>query len=451
FTQKADCEYGVQKIEVNWAAPDPPGRFYTLPYFPVIVAVAGVWAMTGLTLALKYYWKYTSSNPWTVDMGGEHDTSTGPSLIKASTNYSAMENAMLLYPLLESRWLAAVKILHTFGYTKVQLSLKPGQIDQEQTLLESQLKDIEGKISLLKCKIKTLAKEVTTNAQLSTARPMFAPDILLERLAILNLELVDLGQILGKYMLTKASITEEIAENTVKEYLVSATDGLIDLTAQGKSSYVHLQGESVCMDTPGSSVMVINSNEGEVNTGGVDISASGAKACISLETPSPDKCSQINISPTGILLAYGLPATVASIGLAPTGLTLSVGPPETGAMIEMTAGSILLKVGETEIALTPAGIVSKAPLIESSCEETKVSMGPQGISESVAEVSRSLTPAGHMMSAAEASLKVLTLGINANSPINKGNFEGPSNIGASMVQQMADGTMAQISNIININ
>jgi hypothetical protein len=212
FTQKADCEYGVQKIEVNWAAPDPPGRFYTLPYFPVIVAVAGVWAMTGLTLALKYYWKYTSSNPWTVDMGGEHDTSTGPSLIKASTNYSAMENAMLLYPLLESRWLAAVKILHTFGYTKVQLSLKPGQIDQEQTLLESQLKDIEGKISLLKCKIKTLAKEVTTNAQLSTARPMFAPDILLERLAILNLELVDLGQILGKYMLTKASITEEIAE-----------------------------------------------------------------------------------------------------------------------------------------------------------------------------------------------------------------------------------------------
>lgn len=247
----------------------------------------------------------------------------------------------------------------------------------------------------------------------------------------------------------KASGATEII--TVKEYLVSATDGLIDLTAQGKFSSVQLQAESVCMDTPGSSVMVINSNEGGVNTGGVDISASGLKACISLETPSPGKSSQINVSPTGILLAYGLPATVASIALAPEGLTLSVGPPETGAMIEMTAGSILLKVGETEIALTPAGIVSKAPLIESSCEETKVSMGPQGISESVAEVSRSLTPAGHIMSAAEAGLKVLTLGINANSPINKGNFEGPSNISASMVQQMADGTMAQISNMININ
>lgn len=244
----------------------------------------------------------------------------------------------------------------------------------------------------------------------------------------------------------KASGATEII--TVKEYLVSATDGLIDLTAQGKSSYVHLQGESVCMDTPGSSVTVINSNVDGGNTGGVDISASGLKACISLETPSPDKCSQINISPMGILLAYGLPATVASIALAPEGLTLSIG---SGAWILMEEGLIQLKVGATELALTPAGIVMKAPLIESSCGETKVNLGPQGISESVAEVSRSLTPAGHMMSAAEANLKVLTLGINANSPINKGNFEGPSNIGASMVQQMADGTMAQISNIININ
>jgi len=244
----------------------------------------------------------------------------------------------------------------------------------------------------------------------------------------------------------KASGATEII--TVKEYLVSATDGLIDLTAQGKFSSVQLQAESVCMDTPGSSVMVINSNEGGVNTGGVDISASGLKACISLETPSPGKCSQINVSPTGILLAYGLPATVASIALAPEGLILSIG---SGAWILMEEGLIQLKVGTTELALTPAGIVMKAPLIESSCEETKVSMGPQGISESVAEVSRSLTPAGHIMSAAEAGLKVLTLGINANSPINKGNFEGPSNISASMVQQMADGTMAQISNMININ
>ena len=47
----------------------------------------------------------------------------------------------------------------------------------------------------------------------------------------------------------KASGFTEIS--TVKEYLVTATDGLIDLTAQGENSSVHLNGESVCMDTPG--------------------------------------------------------------------------------------------------------------------------------------------------------------------------------------------------------
>jgi hypothetical protein len=73
FTDKADCEYGVHKIDVNWAAPDPPGPdIWTLPYLPVIVAVVGVLVMTAMTLCLKYIWKYTSSNPWTVDMGGEH-------------------------------------------------------------------------------------------------------------------------------------------------------------------------------------------------------------------------------------------------------------------------------------------------------------------------------------------------------------------------------------------
>ena len=244
----------------------------------------------------------------------------------------------------------------------------------------------------------------------------------------------------------KASGATEII--TVNQYLVSATDGLIDLTAQGELSSVNLQAESVSMDTPGSSVTLINSSEGGINTGGVDISASGLKACISLETPSPGKCSQINVTPTGILIAYGLPATVASIALAPEGLTLSIG---SGAWILMEEGLIQLKVGATELALTPAGIVMKAPMIESSCEEAKVTMGPQGISESVAEVSRSLTPAGHTLSAAEANLKVLALGIMANSPTNKGNFEGPSNLGASMVQQMADGTMAQISNVVMVN
>ena len=149
---------------------------------------------------------------------GGHDSGSGggPALQKALTNHSAMETAMLLYPLLESRWLALVKGLHTFGYTAVQLSLEPGlaftEIKQEISLLKSQLNDIENKISLLKCKIETLANEVTADTQLIPAGPMFAAPILAARLVILNVELAELGQILGKYMLKKASISDVLAK-----------------------------------------------------------------------------------------------------------------------------------------------------------------------------------------------------------------------------------------------
>ena len=122
---------------------------------------------------------------------------------------------MILYPLFESRWLALVKHLHTYGYTAVQLSLAYTETKQEITLLKSQLNDIEDKISLLKCKIETLANEVTTDTQLIPAGPMFAEPILSARLVILNLELVELRQLLGKYMLKKASISDELGKKIV--------------------------------------------------------------------------------------------------------------------------------------------------------------------------------------------------------------------------------------------
>lgn len=228
----------------------------------------------------------------------------------------------------------------------------------------------------------------------------------------------------------KASGFTEIS--TVKEYLVTATDGLIDLTAQGENSSVHLNGELVCMDTPGSSVKVIN---GVDNSGGVDIIASGPDACISLETPSAEKCSQINISPDGILLAHGLPISPATIALTPNGLTLSVGPPEIGAMIEMTADSIVLKVGATEIALTDKGIVSKALKIDS--------VVIQGISESVGGVvTRTVNPEGHFMVAAEADSKLEVVGIKSNAPTILGNaeaaFESKAIILATKAEAIAD-------------
>ena len=79
LTEKADCEFSVHKIEVNYQAPKEINisEFKILGakgiyYLPVIVAILGVLVMTVITLCLKYIWKFTSSNPWTVDMGGEH-------------------------------------------------------------------------------------------------------------------------------------------------------------------------------------------------------------------------------------------------------------------------------------------------------------------------------------------------------------------------------------------
>ena len=69
----------MHKIEVNYQAPKEINisEFKILGakgiyYLPVIVAILGVLVMTVITLCLKYIWKFTSSNPWTVDMGGEH-------------------------------------------------------------------------------------------------------------------------------------------------------------------------------------------------------------------------------------------------------------------------------------------------------------------------------------------------------------------------------------------
>ena len=233
---------------------------------------------------------------------------------------------------------------------------------------------------------------------------------------------------------------------TVSQHLVTAVDGLVDLTAQGEGSLIHLQAESISLETPGSYLSVLNSEAG----GSVDIRATGEAACITLGTPTQEAGSQIILCPTGICLAYGLPETLAAIALTPTGLTLSVGPPEIGAMIEMTAGSIVLKVGETEIALTPAGIVSKAPLIESSCAETKVSMGPQGISESVAEVSRSITPAGHAMAAAEVAMNVGVVGITSTGPTSSGAFEAAAEVSAATLTHAAEGVASQEAPVTNI-
>lgn len=234
---------------------------------------------------------------------------------------------------------------------------------------------------------------------------------------------------------------------TYSQFLVTATDGYMSLMANGEQSGIDIQAGGVNINTGGAYLQVLNSETG----GSIIHSATGESACISLETPTDAVGSSVMVTPTGIALTFGQPETLASVGLTGTGLTLSVGPPETGALIQMTAESILLKVGETQFALTPAGIVSKAPLIESSCEEAKVTMGPQGISETVAEVSRSITAEGHALSAAEVAVNVGVTGVTATGPTSSGEFEAAAEVSAATLTHAAETVSSQDSPVTNIN
>ena len=158
LTDKADCEFGVTKINVNWVVPSEINYAelsYTNRgwyYLPVIVAILGVLTITTMTLCLKYIWKFSSSNPWTVNTTG----SGNPTLQNASTNTTAMEKAMFWLPLLETRWLALVKGCHTYSLTMLPVRLEGfdvanvGEIiikrSTELSVLESELADMEDKL-----------------------------------------------------------------------------------------------------------------------------------------------------------------------------------------------------------------------------------------------------------------------------------------------------------------
>ena len=209
FTDKADCEYSVHKIDVNWSVPVNCG-VAGLPY-PVIAALLGVIVMTVMTLCLKYIWKFSSSNPWTVDTTG----SGNPTLKKASTNTTAMNWAMILYPLLETRWLALVKCLHTAGYSASQLYFD--LFNDSKTVLTTQLIDIENKLQLAKSKIQALTFVLNNSTTLAAARANTF-SILEKRLTLMPIEIHALGENVEKYELSKTKLCAEFFRKTLEVF-----------------------------------------------------------------------------------------------------------------------------------------------------------------------------------------------------------------------------------------
>ncbi len=208
FTDKADCEYSVHKIDVNWSVPVNCG-VAGLPY-PVIAALLGVIVMTVMTLCLKYIWKFSSSNRWTVNTNSDN-----PTLEKASTNTTAMDWAMILYPALETRWLALVKCLHTAGYSASQLYFE--LFNDSKTVLTTQIIDIENKLQLAKSKIQALTFALTNSTTLMVARANTF-SILEKRLTLMPIEIHALGENVEKYELSKTKLCDEFFRKTLEVF-----------------------------------------------------------------------------------------------------------------------------------------------------------------------------------------------------------------------------------------
>ena len=211
LTDKADCEYSVHKIDVNWSGNVNCG-IADLPY-PVIAALLGVIVMTVMTLCLRYIWKFSSSNPWTVDTPG----SGNPTLQNASTNTTAMEKAMFWYPLLETRWLALVKCLHTAGYSASQLSLENQR--NQYTVIQTQINDIANKLQLAKSKIQALTFVLNNSMELMLTRENTL-SILKKKIEFMLIEQHALGENVKKYELSKTELCAEFVKKALELFSV---------------------------------------------------------------------------------------------------------------------------------------------------------------------------------------------------------------------------------------
>jgi seryl-tRNA synthetase len=183
FSATANCEFGINKIKVNYQVPDgmdiatalKVAGARTLYYLPVITALLGALVLTVMTLCLKHIWRFSSS--------------TDP-----SNDKTVMTRAMGLFPSVESEWLYLVQYLHSRG-----AALIPLKIPLFEQLSASSL--IEAQVDVLKKEIK-IGKQRAKDWEL-------------------NLEEMDFisGENVNLYALSEPSIIAiaEMAENKVEE------------------------------------------------------------------------------------------------------------------------------------------------------------------------------------------------------------------------------------------
>lgn len=242
--------------------------------------------------------------------------------------------------------------------------------------------------------------------------------------------------------------TADVYQLTSNVFMVTAMQGYINLQALDcldspagpQYGTIELNGTNIDLQSGGLASLSLC---GQEESGGVQISTSGLTSAISLSSNSEGLSSTALFNSAGILLAFNLPGISAQVALNEEALSLSMGPPGAGSKILMTEESIVFQVGETIMTITAEGVVTEAPTVEVSCEDTNISISAEGINEEVGEVTREMNAEGHNFTAAETELNVGVEGIACEAPTQELEFEAASELSATENSITGDAMLSQ--------
>ena len=101
------------------------------------------------------------------------------------------------------------------------------------------------------------------------------------------------------------------------------------------------------------------------------------------------------------------------------------------------------KAGKAASRITAEGVVTEAPSVEVSCDDTNISISAEGINEEVGEVTREMNAEGHNLTAAETELNVGVEGIAGEAPTQELEFEAASELSATENSITGDAMLSQ--------
>jgi hypothetical protein len=221
---------------------------------------------------------------------------------------------------------------------------------------------------------------------------------------------------------------------SVSSLIVSATEGDVLVQTESPQGTMSLLSSAISLNSNSAFLSLVQGETG----GGVILSTLGSEGSILLQAAAEGIVSALTITPASMLMAYGMPGMIGSIQIGKGEMLISMGVPDVGPTIAITTEGITFKVGETVMTLTAAGITNFAPIVETNCGDTIVTISAEGINEVVAEVTRQTNAQGHNFTAAETEMNVGAEGIFTAAATSTAEAEASSETSTAVSTVAAD-------------